>query len=131
MFRYSIHTLKSQFDIKEKYRNSFKLRYLQNFEVFSESYSRVLHAEREGFEPPEALTSTVFKTAAIDHSAISPRNNENFPFSFPTAKVILIFYYANIFAVFLKNIFRLVWGGGLGVLSSPLVGFLRDNGRFP
>ena len=35
----------------------------------------VLHfwlAEREGFEPPEPLSSTVFKTAAIDHSAISP-----------------------------------------------------------
>ena len=30
-------------------------------------------AEREGFEPPEVLPSTVFKTAAIDHSAISPR----------------------------------------------------------
>jgi hypothetical protein len=30
-------------------------------------------AEREGFEPPEACASTVFKTAAIDHSAISPR----------------------------------------------------------
>ena len=30
-------------------------------------------AEREGFEPPDAFTSTVFKTAAIDHSAISPR----------------------------------------------------------
>jgi hypothetical protein len=29
-------------------------------------------AEREGFEPPEACTSTVFKTAAFDHSAISP-----------------------------------------------------------
>ena len=29
-------------------------------------------AEREGFEPPEARTSTVFKTAAIDHSATSP-----------------------------------------------------------
>lgn len=29
-------------------------------------------AEKEGFEPPEAFTSTVFKTAAIDHSAISP-----------------------------------------------------------
>ena len=29
-------------------------------------------AERQGFEPREALTSTVFKTAAIDHSAISP-----------------------------------------------------------
>ena len=32
----------------------------------------MLFAEREGFEPPEAFTSTVFKTAAIDHSATSP-----------------------------------------------------------
>ena len=31
-----------------------------------------LTAEREGFDPPEPLSSTVFKTAAIDHSAISP-----------------------------------------------------------
>ena len=31
-------------------------------------------AEREGFEPPEAFTSTVFKTAAFDRSAISPYN---------------------------------------------------------
>ncbi len=30
------------------------------------------YAEREGFEPPDLLQSTVFKTAAIDHSAISP-----------------------------------------------------------
>ncbi len=29
-------------------------------------------AEREGFEPPDPRRSTVFKTAAIDHSAISP-----------------------------------------------------------
>ncbi len=29
-------------------------------------------AEREGFEPPERRRSTVFKTAAFDHSAISP-----------------------------------------------------------
>ena len=29
-------------------------------------------AESEGFEPPEVLPSTVFKTAAIDHSANSP-----------------------------------------------------------
>ncbi len=29
-------------------------------------------AEREGFEPPEVLPSTVFKTVAIDHSAIFP-----------------------------------------------------------
>ncbi len=32
----------------------------------------VLLAEREGFEPPDLLQSTVFKTAAIDRSAISP-----------------------------------------------------------
>ena len=30
-------------------------------------------AEREGFEPPDLLQSIVFKTIAIDHSAISPR----------------------------------------------------------
>ena len=29
-------------------------------------------AEREGFEPPEAYTSMVFKTTAFGHSAISP-----------------------------------------------------------
>ena len=29
-------------------------------------------AEEEGFEPPERCRSTVFKTAAIDHSAIPP-----------------------------------------------------------
>jgi hypothetical protein len=33
---------------------------------------RLAKAEREGFEPPEACTSTVFKTAAFDRSAISP-----------------------------------------------------------
>ena len=29
-------------------------------------------AEREGFVTPDLLQSTVFKTVAIDHSAISP-----------------------------------------------------------
>ncbi len=29
-------------------------------------------AEREGFEPPVPFSTTVFKTAAFDHSAISP-----------------------------------------------------------
>jgi len=29
-------------------------------------------AEKEGFEPPVLLQTTVFKTAALDHSAISP-----------------------------------------------------------
>jgi len=32
----------------------------------------VLLAEKEGFEPPDLLQSTVFKTAAFDRSAISP-----------------------------------------------------------
>ena len=32
----------------------------------------LLFAEREGFEPPDLLQSTVFKTAAFDRSAISP-----------------------------------------------------------
>jgi hypothetical protein len=29
-------------------------------------------AEKGGFEPPDPCRSTVFKTAAIDHSATSP-----------------------------------------------------------
>ena len=32
-------------------------------------------AEREGFEPPNPCRSTVFKTAAIDHSAIFPKKH--------------------------------------------------------
>ncbi len=34
-------------------------------------------AEGEGFEPPEAFTSTVFKTAAFDRSAILPNINSH------------------------------------------------------
>ena len=30
-------------------------------------------AEREGFEPPEVLPSSVFKTGALNRSATSPR----------------------------------------------------------
>ena len=32
-------------------------------------------AERAGFEPAEACTSAVFKTAALNHSTISPHQN--------------------------------------------------------
>ena len=32
-----------------------------------------IFAEREGFEPPVPLSTSVFKTGAIDHSAISPK----------------------------------------------------------
>ena len=38
----------------------------------TEVQARLLLAEGEGFEPPEACTSTVFKTAAFDRSAILP-----------------------------------------------------------
>ena len=33
----------------------------------------LIEAERQGFEPRVPRSTTVFKTAAIDHSAISPR----------------------------------------------------------
>ena len=33
-------------------------------------------AEREGFEPPVPCGTAVFKTAAIDHSAISPMGDK-------------------------------------------------------
>ena len=59
-------------------------------------------AEREGFEPPEPRSSTVFKTAAIDHSATSPRDksitsfliyqtkNENIFHFFTTTTLIIL-----------------------------------------
>ena len=42
----------------------------KNREIFISRFLGL--AEREGFEPPNPLRSTVFKTAAFDHSAISP-----------------------------------------------------------
>ena len=53
-----------------------------------------LVAESEGFEPPDPLRSTVFKTAAFDHSA-------NSPICFPRkgfAKVDIFSNSANFFA---------------------------------
>ena len=40
--------------------------------------SHFTSAEKEGFEPPVHCCTTVFKTAAIDHSAISPLQRYNF-----------------------------------------------------
>ncbi len=40
---------------------------------FSQGHLTQLKAEAEGFEPPEPFSSTVFKTAAIDHSATPPK----------------------------------------------------------
>ena len=36
-------------------------------------------AEGEGFEPPEGHPSTVFKTAAFDHSATPPKRPKRIP----------------------------------------------------
>ena len=60
-------------------------------------------AEREGFEPPEPRSSTVFKTAAIDHSATSPiffkKNSLSVLES--VAKVKCFFESTNLFHLFL------------------------------
>ena len=65
-------------------------------------------AEKEGFEPPDLLQSTVFKTAAIDHSAISPVCCYHFLIA--SANIETFFEFQNIlkvkFKTFLSNIFN-------------------------
>ena len=68
------------------------------------NFNQFLSAEREGFEPPEPLSSTVFKTAAIDHSAISPSVFATHSLSKAVAKLQMIFESANLFRVFFKKI---------------------------
>ena len=62
--------------LKQKYRRYYALRY---------------SAVREGFEPPDLLQSTVFKTAAFDHSAISP--GAKLVYLNNTSKIIFRFYF--------------------------------------
>ena len=45
--------------------------YPRQYQKNNTSKGAIFLAQREGFEPPETRISTVFKTAAIDHSAIS------------------------------------------------------------
>ena len=57
----------------KKHRNQLIYGALNDFlKAFVKSFVFV-SAERQGFEPREVLPSTVFKTAAIDHSATSPK----------------------------------------------------------
>jgi hypothetical protein len=49
-----------------------KLAALPNKKCFLSEALICFVAEREGFEPPDLLQSTVFKTAALNRSAISP-----------------------------------------------------------
>ena len=54
-------------------------------------------AERQGLEPRVPRGTTVFKTAAIDHSATSPKLFVRAALFFKGgAKVGIIFYFANI-----------------------------------
>jgi hypothetical protein len=55
---------------QEASKNPKKRSYLSKIQAFT--YKNYFLAEREGFEPPDLLQSTVFKTAALDRSAISP-----------------------------------------------------------
>ena len=65
------------------------------------SYS-IFSAEEEGFEPPEPLGSTVFKTAAIDHSAIPPIRMQKYVgfFIWPKKRPIFILFFQ-----FAENLF--------------------------
>ena len=82
-----------------------------------------LLAEREGFEPPEALTSTVFKTAAIDHSAISPRNIVNLPFPLSNCKGNTYFLLCKYICGFQKKYLLPLLGlGRLAVLKLDFYG---------
>ena len=59
-------------------------------------------AEKEGFEPPEPCGSTVFKTAAIDRSAISPGAKVNY-FLFDKIKFLLFYNTYPFFVAYLYH----------------------------
>ena len=54
-------------------------------------------AEREGFEPPVPLSTTVFKTVVIDHSTISPLSRRQALCSKASAKVMSFSYSSKFF----------------------------------
>ena len=58
-------------------------------------------AEREGFEPPVPRSTTVFKTAAIDHSAISPELLSRSALFQKRCKGTTLFYICKLFWSFL------------------------------
>src|SRR5690606_37715387 len=67
-------------------------KYKKNLNSLINSLLRFSVAEKEGFEPPEVLPSTVFKTAAIDHSAISPFAGANIKSFFKYSISFLMFF---------------------------------------
>ena len=67
-------------------------------------------AEKEGFEPPVLLQTTVFKTAAFDHSAISPNS---YPFTLADANIKPFFVFLKLLLkfllLFLNKIYELIF----------------------
>ena len=66
--------------------------------------SRDFLAEKEGFEPPDLLQSTVFKTAAFDRSAISPKCLIRYSLN-ADANIETFFYIRKDFQPFLQKFF--------------------------
>ena len=60
-------------------------------------------AEREGFEPPVPLSTTVFKTVVIDHSTISPLSKRQASCSKASAKIMHFFNSAKFLFDFLLH----------------------------
>jgi hypothetical protein len=71
--------------------------FLAIFINFEKSLFKPL-AEKEGFEPPDLLQSTVFKTAAFDRSAISPVCRDHFVIA--SANIVRFSDYKNFFSDF-------------------------------
>ena len=80
----------------KKHRNQLIYGALNDFlKAFVKSFVFV-SAERQGFEPRVPRSTTVFKTAAIDHSATSPKLPFRSAFVESVAKVRLYFKYARL-----------------------------------
>ena len=64
-------------------------------------------AESEGFEPPDLLQSTVFKTAAFDHSASSPLQKYKLSLTLQTRKAFFLYKLDNYLTQREKKLFLL------------------------
>ncbi len=62
-------------EVKEKSANNFVTKNVST--CFSLTDYQSKYAEREGFEPPVVLPTSVFKTGALNRSAISPRRHKS------------------------------------------------------
>ncbi len=82
-----------------------EIKYKQKSNLLLISKLPFYFAEKEGFEPPDLLQSIVFKTTAIDHSAISPKKRFRFQWCkyknlLYTHKIIFVLFESNFLSVF-------------------------------